>query len=180
MLDPLLAQLIQRTLKFKERTGLSSRQISKLTGIGEQHLCDFLGGRRGLSTRSTMRLLQTVNSSKAQLEQKFNTKVTRIEHFQQNGEAAMTLSYGGSVAGTGPDPNDGDITSVNTNPARSVPDAAELEFLAGLAGLHQQIIDKINNWQGQQKARPNPSGSTGSTRQITRPKTPGPISPDFI
>ena len=86
----------------------------------------------------------------------------------------MELSNDGWVAGVGPDPNDGDITDVNNNPARSVPDAAELEFLAGLSGLHQQIIDKINNWQTQQKAHPDPNGTTGPARQITRPKTPGP------
>jgi hypothetical protein len=78
----------------------------------------------------------------------------------------MTLSYGGSVAGTGPDPNDGDITSVNENPARSVPDQDELEFLAGLAGLHQKITDKINNWQAQKKLRPNPDGVTQAVRKV--------------
>ena len=113
--------------------------------------------------------------SKRDLELKFGSpeKLTaRLMHLQVKGQP-MKLSNDGWVAGTGPDPNDGNITDVNENPARSVPDAAELEFLAGLAGLHQQIIDKISNWQIQ-KAKPNPNGSTGPTRQISRPKTAGP------
>jgi hypothetical protein len=32
--------------------------------------------------------------------------------------------------------------------------------------LHQQIIDKINNWQAQKSARPNPNGVTEPGRNV--------------
>ena len=148
--------------------------------MNEQHLCDFLAGRKGLSTSSTMRLLQLINANKVELQAKLSGKTSgsQIAHFQSEGKP-MRLSNEGWIAREGDsaaDPNNwgDDITSVNNNPARTVPDQDELEFLAGLAGLHQKIIDKINNWQAQQKAKPNANGSTGPARQISRPKTPGP------
>jgi plasmid maintenance system antidote protein VapI len=177
MSDTLLNQLISRTKTFKEKTGLTFKQIGRLTGLSEQHVCDLLAGRKGLNAEATLQLWKLTKASKAEVQMKLSTKnVPHIEHYQANGQAQpMRFDGSGWVAGLGPDPNDGNITDVNQNPARSVPDAAELEFLAGLAGLHQQIIDKISNWQqAQQKARPNPNGSTGPTRQISRPKTAGP------
>jgi hypothetical protein len=173
------AQLVKRTLHFKEKTGLTSRQICKLTGINEQHLCDFLAGRKGLSAQSTMRLLQTMNANRNQIEMKLNKPDTAtIAHYQQAGQP-MTVANGAWVPGlTGEDPvNSTNNTGTNANPARSVPDADELEFLAGLAGLHQQIIDKINARQAQQKAKPNAKGVTEGPRKIsdnTISKTPGP------
>ncbi|HXM04884.1 MAG TPA: hypothetical protein VN939_19880 [Chthoniobacterales bacterium] len=52
--DQLLAQLVGRTHSFKNQTGLTSRQICQLTDINEQHLCDFITGREGLSLTSTL------------------------------------------------------------------------------------------------------------------------------
>lgn len=78
----------------------------------------------------------------------------------------IQLSNDGWVAGTGPDSSDGDITSVNKKPARTVPDADELEFLAGLAGLHQKIIDKINAWQSQKTPKPNAAGPTSGPKKV--------------
>jgi hypothetical protein len=69
------------------------------------------------------------------------------------------------------------LPALMRTPARSVPDQDELEFLAGLAGLHQKIIDRINAWQVQQKAKPNPNGVTAGPRKIavnTASRTPGP------
>ena len=66
--------------------------------------------------------------SKRDLELKFGSpeKLTaRLMHLQVKGQP-MRLSNDGWIAGTGPDQNDGNITDVSQNPARSVPDAAEL------------------------------------------------------
>jgi transcriptional regulator with XRE-family HTH domain len=170
-------QLAQRAKTFRSNLGLTQATLARLLRIDDSHLSRFLNGQAHLSSEKTLQLHRLMSLSKRDLELKFGSpeKLTgRLMHLQVKGQP-MKLSNDGWLAGTGPDPNDGDITTVNNNPARSVPDAAELEFLAGLAGIHQQIIDKINNWQqAQQKARPNPNGSTGPTRQISRPKTAGP------
>ena len=58
----------------------------------------------------------------------------------------MTVGLPG-LSNAGSDPNGStDITGSNKNPARTAPDDDDSEFLAGLAALHQSIIDKINNW----------------------------------
>jgi hypothetical protein len=63
-----------------------------------------------------------------------------IAHFDDSNSGYVPQEGGNDPVGGMP----GDITGANVNPARSVPDDNELEFLAGLAGLHQSIIDKIN------------------------------------
>jgi transcriptional regulator with XRE-family HTH domain len=172
--DNLLSQLSRRVESFLTATGISQRRLAKLIKTDETHLANFLAGRTGLSAEKSLKLMQILNASRSQLEAKLGKAATmQITHFQEKGKP-MRLSNDGWVAGTGPDQNDGNIPDVNNNPARSVPDAAELEFLAELGGLHQKIIDRIDNWQAQQKARPNPNGSTGPGREISRPKTPGP------
>jgi hypothetical protein len=90
-----------------------------------------------------------------------------IAHFDDSNSGYVPQEGGNDPVGGMP----GDITGANVNPARSVPDDNELEFLAGLAGLHQSIIDKINAHQA--KASINRDGSTGPVRQISRPKTAG-------
>jgi hypothetical protein len=179
--DPLLTQLAERCRTFSAGTGISLNKMARLIGIEPANFSAFVNGRIELSSRSTIKLLQLLSLSKSQVEAKLGVKNVQIAHYQQNG-VQMQLDSGGSwvpgLIGGDQDPNGStDIGSTNKNPARSVPDAAELEFLAGLAGLHQKIVDKINNWQAQKKARPNPNGSTEPARKIsdnTTSRTPGP------
>jgi plasmid maintenance system antidote protein VapI len=183
--DPLLSEIAERCRTFSAGTGVSLNKIAKLIGVETGNFSAFVNGRIGLSARSTVKLLQLLNLTKRQVEEKLAIKPVTIAHFQQGGKqvaeqvrfaAPPVKQFDSWVPGlSGQDPNGStDITSTNEYPARSVPDAAELEFLAGLAGLHRQIIDRIDNWQAQQKAQPNPSGSTGPGREISRPKMPGP------
>jgi transcriptional regulator with XRE-family HTH domain len=175
-------QLINRLRCFLESTGLTQRQLSRLIGVDPSNLNGYIGGYKKLPVEPVTKLLQISNLSRSELEKKFTRNFAgRITSLQENG-TQIHLSNDGRIAGVGPDPNDGDITDVNKSPARSVPDAAELEFLAGLAGLHQQIIDKISNWQAQKKPRPNPDGVTEPARRIndnTRSQTPGPKPAQF-
>jgi predicted XRE-type DNA-binding protein len=170
-------QLAQRAKTSCSNLGLTQSALAALLKIDDSQCSRFLRGQANLSSEKTLKLVRLMSLSKRDLELKFGSpeKLTaRLMHLQVKGQP-LKLSNDVWIAGTGPDPNDGDITSVNDNPARSVPDAAELDFLAELGGLHRQIIDKINNWQqAQQKARPNANGSTGPTRLISRPKTAGP------
>src|SRR5260370_764786 len=91
----LLAQLVKRTLTFKERTGLTSRQIGTLVGITEQHVCDLLAGRKGLSVQSTMRLLQVMNANRKEIEMKLGKPqlTSQIIGLQEGGEK-MQLDSG--------------------------------------------------------------------------------------
>lgn len=57
---------------------------------------------------------------------------SRLMYLQESGRTLQFDSFWGWTAGTGPDLADGDITTVNTNPARTVPDD-DFQFLAGLA-----------------------------------------------
>jgi transcriptional regulator with XRE-family HTH domain len=168
MPDPvsLNQQLAQRAKTFCSNLGLAQNRLARLLKVDESQWSRFLNGQVNLSSEKTLQLHRLLSLSLRDLELKFGSpeKLTaRLTHLQVKGQP-MKLSNDGWVAGVGPDLNDGDITVVNENPARSVPDAAELEFLAELAGLHRQIIDKINNWQAaQQKARINPNGFHGSS-----------------
>jgi transcriptional regulator with XRE-family HTH domain len=173
-MDDLLAQVVKRAKLFKEKTGLKSRDIAKLTGISEQQICDFLAQRKGLSIASLHRLLNLLNTNVNQIQAKVGPAgSTRIIELQESGKPMHLDVNGGWYPGTdgsgaGTDPNGStSIVETNKNPARQVPDAEEQEFLAGLAGLHQSIIDKINDWQARKmKARPNANGSTEPPRRI--------------
>jgi plasmid maintenance system antidote protein VapI len=79
----LLAQLAKRTINFKERTGLTSRQLSKLAEISEQSMCDFLANRKGLGAESLMRLMQVMSSNRKELNTRLGKSTTsQITHFQ--------------------------------------------------------------------------------------------------
>jgi hypothetical protein len=120
--------------------------------------------------------MQVLSASKQELVAKFGRPATaQIVHFQSEGKP-MKLSYGGSVAGVGPDLNDGDITTVrSTGSQGDDPGYDDLtRTLAQVQALHRQAIQIITDYETRQKAKPNPSGSTGSARQISRPKNPGP------
>jgi hypothetical protein len=45
-------------------------------------------------------------------------------------------------------------------------DADELEFLTGIAAMHKATIDKIDDRQSKQKARPNPKGSAEGPSKV--------------
>jgi hypothetical protein len=82
------------------------------------------------------------------------------------------------VPGRGTDPNDygDDITTVrSTGSQGDDPGYDDLtRTLAQVQALHRQAIQIITDYETRQKAKPNAGGSTGSARQISRPKTPGP------
>jgi transcriptional regulator with XRE-family HTH domain len=188
--DPTLTnQLAARVKRFCQNSNLTYRQLSKFLKIDEGNFNGFLHGRNGLSAERTLRLLQLMNLSRRDLELRFSNPdrlTSRIMKLQEcrSGQPIIRFDNDGWYPGTegsgaGSDPvGSADITGTNANPARTVPDQDELEFLAGLAGIHQSIIDKINNWQlARQKARPNPSGATEAPRRIadnTTSRTPGP------
>jgi hypothetical protein len=136
--DQLFAQLVGRTHSFKNPTGLSSRDLCQLTDINEQHLCDFMAGRKGLSLTSTVRLLELFSLSRTQLEAKLRPpKKILIEHFQSLDGKPLTLddSGGSWVPGqSGQDPNDSGTDD-------------EQALLEEISGLHQQIVDKIKAYQ---------------------------------
>ena len=166
-MDELFLQLARRVQSFKDRTGLSSRQICRLSGISEQQMSDFLNGRRGLGTSHTIQLLQVLNGSK-----KAHPKTAQIAHFQQNGrELAGTLrfdlpDYGGFVPGeSGEDSND--TAGIDSTPtARDVPGSDDylqqmVGFLKQQQEIYRQAISHIDDYlAGIQKAKPNTAGVT--------------------
>jgi hypothetical protein len=165
--DQLLAQLVGRTHSFRNSTGLTSRQICHLTNINEQHLCDFLAGRKGLSLTSTVRLLEMFGFSKSQLEAKLRSpKKIMIEHFQSDGDR-MTLDGDGSwiaKEGVTDDPNDGG-SIVDDDPETTE------DFLRKQIGIHKAAIAAISDYLV--KGKVNKTGSTGPARTVSDPRTPG-------
>jgi predicted XRE-type DNA-binding protein len=185
----LLNQLAARVKTFLSQNNLSQKEVCRLLHLDRGNFSKFIRGEVGLGAESTLALVRLMNLSKRDLELKFSApEKTRaaIVSLQECGRKIQLASDGGSwvpgLVDGGPDPNDSTaITGTNANPARTAPDDDDWEFLAGLAGLHQEIIDRINARQAQ-KARPNPNGSTEPTRHIddnTKSRTPGPRGDRF-
>jgi len=72
--DPLLKQLAERCRKFSAGTGISLNRMAKLIGTEPTNFSAFINGRVGLSAKSTIKLMQLLNASKAQLEVKLSAK----------------------------------------------------------------------------------------------------------
>jgi hypothetical protein len=166
-------QLAARVKTFCQNSKLTYRQLCKFLSIDEGNFNGFIHGRNGLSAERTLKLLQLMNLSRRDLELKFanpDRLTSRIMKLQEcrDGQPSLRLDNDGWYPGTGgngagTDPvGSTDITGTNANPARKVPGDDEMEFLAGLAGLHQSIIDKINAWQA--RAQVNRVSSTERTR----------------
>jgi transcriptional regulator with XRE-family HTH domain len=163
-------QLAMRAKTFCNNLGLTQNKLARLLQVDDSQFSRFLKGTANLSSEKTLKLVRLLSCSKRDLELKFGSPerlTSRITKLQESGRKIIHFDNGdGWVAGqSGTDSNGStDITGTNANPARNVPDADELEFLAGLAGIHQSIIDQINNWQAQTKVVPNKIGSTKSPR----------------
>jgi transcriptional regulator with XRE-family HTH domain len=187
--DPLINQLARRVRDWLNATEMSQRALAQAIGTSDPNLSSFLAGKSSLSAGKILRLSQILNSSKAQSEKKFGGKKLdgRIIELQERGRKMQLASDGRSwvpgLVDGGSDPNNSTtITGTNANPARTVPDDDDWEFLAGLAGLHQEIIERIKARQAQQKAKPNPQGSTEAPRHIddnTKSRMPGPRGDRF-
>jgi transcriptional regulator with XRE-family HTH domain len=168
-------QLGNRVRSWLKATGLTQRQLSKMIGCSDPSMLNgWLGGYKKLSARSTTKLVQLINMSRAQLEAKFTRNLAgRITSLQEMGKQIAHFDTGGWVCGqSGQDPDSStDITGTNANPARTCPDDEELEFLAGLAGLHQAVVERTNDRQA--KAKVNRDGATAPAKRITDDRKPG-------
>jgi plasmid maintenance system antidote protein VapI len=185
--DPLLREIAERTRTFSAGTGVSLNKIARMIGVETGNFSAFVNGRIGLSARSTVKLLQLLNLTKRQVEEKLAIKPVTIAHFQHGGrEVAETVRFAAPLAkqfewvpglsGQDPDGSD-DVTGVKT--ARDLNNADD--YLAQTIAMlrdQQQILRQADAHieayiANAQKAHPN-AGSTGPARQISRPKTPGP------
>src|ERR1700751_1594901 len=99
--DDLLAQLSRRVQSFLSATGISQRKLAKLIKTDETHLANFLAGRTGLSAEKSLKLMQILGSSRAQLERKFGGKAggSQIVGLQERGRPMKLDNGGGWVAG---------------------------------------------------------------------------------
>jgi transcriptional regulator with XRE-family HTH domain len=186
--DPLLSEIAERTRTFSAGTGVSLNKIARMIGVEPGNFSAYMNERIGLSAKATVKLLQLLNLTKRQVEEKLAVKAVNIAHLQKGGrEVAETLRFAAPPAKqfewvpglSGQDPNGStDITSTIT--ARDELNADD--YLAQTIAMlrdQQQILRQadahIEAWiLNAQKAHPNPNGSTGPARQISRPKTPGP------
>jgi hypothetical protein len=168
--DQLLAQLVARTHSFKNQTGLTSRQICQLTDINEQHLCDFLAGRKGLSLTSTVRLLEIFGLNKTELEAKLRSpRKIMIEHFQSLDGKPLKLDGGNWTPGQqGRDPNDGGNIDGDGSDAG---DLGTEDFLRKQIEIHRSAIAAISDYLV--KGKVNKTGSTRPARTVSDPRTPG-------
>jgi hypothetical protein len=118
--DPLLTQLAERIRTFSAGTVTCLNKIARMIGVETGNFSSFMNGRIGLSAKSTIRLLQLLNLTKRQVEEKLAVKPVSIAHFQQSGrQVAETVRFAappntGWVAregGTDDPNNSSDITS---------------------------------------------------------------------
>jgi transcriptional regulator with XRE-family HTH domain len=176
-------QLTHRIREWLSNTGISQRQLAKMIKVDPGNFNAFLGGYKSLSQQKMGKLLQYLNLNRFQLEAKFNpARSTQITHFQQQGQPMRLANDGwypgAGGSGVGIDPNDSgdDIATVRSTGAEGDdPSYDDLtRILAQVQALHRQAIQTITDYETRQKAKPNPNGSTGPARQISRPKTPGP------
>jgi transcriptional regulator with XRE-family HTH domain len=182
--DPLLSQIAERCRTFSAGTGVSLNKIARMIGVEPGNFSAFVNGRIGLSAASTLKLLQLLNLTKRQVEEKLAVKAVKIAHFQQEGKP-MRLSNDGWVAGVGPDPNDGDITSVKT--ARDLDNADDyqqetIDFLKAQQNIHRSAIVEIQKYLDNAGKSKINQGSTEPPRRIndnTRSQTPGPKPDQF-
>jgi len=181
MHDGISIQLARRVQRFKETTGLTSRQVGKLTGISEQSLCDFLAGRKGLSANSMVHLLNLVNASKTQIEKKLaaHTAPARLAHMQVQGMRLAVDDGGGWVPAEGEDSDPNDSTDItNTWKVGGQPvDDDLLNVLRQIDAIHAQARSAISDFITKAQAKPNASGSTESPRLVRsneQSKTAGP------
>jgi predicted XRE-type DNA-binding protein len=180
-------QLAQRAKTFCSNLGLTQSAVAALLKIDDSQCSRFLRGQANLSSEKTLKLVRLMSLSKRDLELKFGSpeKLTaRLMHLQVKGQP-LKLSNDGWIAGTGPVPNDGDITGVRT--ARDLDNADDyqqetIDFLRDQQNIHRSAIKAIDDYlSGIQKGKVN-SGSTEPARRVndnTRSQTPRPKPPQF-
>jgi hypothetical protein len=186
--DPLINALARRVRDFLRATEISQRTLAQLIGSSEPNFSSFLAGKSSLSAAKSLKLMQVLGSSKAQLESKLGDKMLngRILALQEKGKP-MRFDGGGWTpreGDSGADPNSwgDDITetpSVNGDPS----DDELNDVLRQVNNLHRQAIQIINDYASKTaKARPNPNGSTEPARHIddnAKSRTPGPRGDRF-
>lgn len=186
--DPLLREIAQRTRTFSGATGVSLAKIAKLIGVEPSNFNAFIHGRIGLSAKPTTKLLQLLNLTKRQVEEKLAIKPVTIAHFQEGGkQLSETVRFSapppnaGWVAREGEtdDPNSagGDISTVRSIGSEGGDSSGDdlIDVLRQVDLFHKQAREAIAAWfANNAKATVNQDGSTGPARQISRPKTPGP------
>jgi transcriptional regulator with XRE-family HTH domain len=147
-------QLAFRAKTFCSNLGLTQATLARLLSVDDSQFSRFLNGQANLSSEKTLKLVRLMSLTKRDLELKFGSPEklsARLMHLQQGGKqvaevvhfAAPNDGWVPGLSNAGSDPNGStDITGSNKNPARTAPDDDDSEFLAGLAALHQSIIDK--------------------------------------
>jgi len=134
------AQVVARARQFLQSTNISQRWLAREIGADAGNFSAFLAGTKSLAVTKMAKLLQILGLDRMELQAKFNgpAVTARVEHFQSLNGKLMKLDDSGGywVSGdksSGPDPSD------------STDD--EQGLLDEIAGLHQQIIDKIKAYQ---------------------------------
>jgi transcriptional regulator with XRE-family HTH domain len=163
--DPLINALARRVRDFLRATEISQRTLAQLIGSSEPNFSSFLAGKSSLSAAKSLKLMQVLGSSKAQLESKLGDKMLngRILALQEKGKP-MRFDGGGWT------PREGDS-------------GADPNSWGDDNNLHRQAIQIINDYASKTaKARPNPNGSTEPARHIddnAKSRTPGPRGDRF-
>jgi transcriptional regulator with XRE-family HTH domain len=185
-------QLAMRAKTFCNSLGLTQNKLARLLQVDDSQFSRFLNGTSNLSAEKTLKLVRLLSCSKRDLALKFASpeKLTaRLMHLQESGRklaevvhfAASNDGWVPGLSGTDPILSGDDITTIRSTGAEGDdPSYNDLtRTLAQVQALHRQAIQIIADYETRQKAKPNPNGSTGPARQISRPKTPGP-SGDLI
>jgi hypothetical protein len=169
--DPLLSQLASRCRTFSAGSGISLTKIARACGMEPSNFINFINGKIGLSGAATIKLYQLLGMSKHEVEIKLgNIPTAQIAHFQQEGKL-MKLDDGNWTPGQqGRDPAD----------TGSIIDNDDDEgFLAGIAAIHQSIIDKIIARQIRAKVNKGPTEPVRTIKDNTDNRKAGPRSDLF-
>lgn len=189
--DTLLNQLSRKVQAFIDATGLTHKRLARMIGCERSQLTSFLSTGKGLSAERSLRLMQILNSSRAQLEAKFGAKrvSSRILELQESGRQ-LRFDGSGWVAkegNGGADPNNsgGDITTVRSNGAAGGDSSGDTitDILREVDLLHKQAREAIAQWfANNDRAKPNAQGSTKPPQTANtneRSRSPGPKPDQF-
>jgi len=168
---------------FLSVSGLTHKELAALVGCQRSQLAAFLGGNAGLSQAKTLKLLQVLNSSRAELERKFGRKVTsHILELEESGRTVadrVQFDIGSWVAKESASDDPVNSTSItDTYPAKGGPiDGGLIDTLRAVQNLHRSAIAEIDKFiASAQRARPNAQGWKEPPRKIaddTASRTPG-------
>ncbi|OCR00274.1 hypothetical protein BCD67_25040 [Oscillatoriales cyanobacterium USR001] len=72
-----------------ERYGISGKQLSKFSGVSENHISEFRRGKTGISTEVMWKLIEAMDEIKPGARAYFCTRLAGVEGFGNNSQISV-------------------------------------------------------------------------------------------